>query len=123
MIMIQRGNFWAMGDAHRLPNNNMLIIDSTCLPLRDQLTRACHIEDLTWNEWLKAEYHPNDMPFWTRIREMRRDGDKKVLFEAHLTDPNDLVSWQTFGGARIQLTLSNRSRGAVKARNLPLGSG
>ena len=92
---------WAMGDAHRLPNNNMLIIDSTCLPLRDQLTRACHIEDLTWNEWLKAEYHPNDMPFWTRIREMRRDGDKKVLFEAHLIDPNDLVSWQTFGGARI----------------------
>ena len=32
---------------------------------------------------------------------MRRDGDKKVLFEAHLIDPNDLVSWQTFGGARI----------------------
>ncbi len=97
----QRVISWAMGDAHRLPNDNMFIIDSTCLPTREQLTRTCLVNDLTWNEWIREEFHPSDIPYWTRIREMKRDGDKEVVFEAHLMDPNDLVSWQTFGGARV----------------------
>ena len=92
---------WAMGDAHRLPNDNMFIIDSTCLPTREQLSRTCKVDDLTWNEWLRDEFHPSDFPYWTRLREMKRQGDKDVVFEVHLHDPNDLVSWQTFGGARV----------------------
>ncbi len=92
---------WAMGDAHRLPNDNMLVIDSTCLPTREQLTRACHVRDLTWNEWNRNEWHLNDMPYWTRIREMKRDESRDVVFEIHLEDPNEAISWQTFGGARI----------------------
>ncbi len=92
---------WAMGDAHRLPNDNMFIIDSTCLPQREQLTRTCNVGDLTWNEWKREEWHPNDMPYWTRIREMKRDETREVVFELHLDDPNELVSWQTFGGARV----------------------
>lgn len=92
---------WAMGDAHRLPNGNMLVIDSTCLPTREQLTRSCSVKDLTWNEGRRDEWHINDMPFWSRIREMRRDGSREVLCEIRLDDPNELVSWQVFGGARI----------------------
>ena len=90
-----------MGDAHRLPNDNMLIVDSICLPMREQLTSTCHVRDLTWNEWKREEWHPNDMPFWTRVREMKRDASREVVFELHLEDPNELVGWQTFGGARV----------------------
>ncbi len=92
---------WAMGDAHRLPNDNMLIIDSTCLPTRERLTLTCNVRDLTWNEKVRAEWHPNDMPFWTRVREMKRDESREVVCEIRLEDPNELVSWQTFGGARV----------------------
>ena len=92
---------WAMGDAHRLPNDNMFIIDSTCLPMREQLTRTCSVRDLTWNEWKREEWHLNDMPYWTRIREMKRDASRDVVCEIHLEDPHELVSWQTYGGERI----------------------
>ena len=92
---------WAMGDAHRLPNDNMLVIDSTCLPTREQLTRNCRVTDLTWNEWKREEWHPNDMPYWARIREMKRDAGREVVFELHLDDSNELVSWQVFGGAQV----------------------
>ena len=92
---------WAMGDAHRLPNDNMLIVDSICLPMREQLTQSCHVRDLTWNEWKREEWHPNDMPYWTRVREMKRDASREVVFELHLEDPDELVGWQTFGGARV----------------------
>ena len=92
---------WAMGDAHRLANDNMLVVDSTCLPPRARLTRACAVEDLTWNEWKRDEWHPNDMPYWARIREMKRTDAREVVFEVHLEDPNELVGWQVYGGARI----------------------
>ncbi|MDE0386482.1 MAG: aryl-sulfate sulfotransferase [Defluviicoccus sp.] len=92
---------WAMGDAHRLANDNMLIVDSICLPMREQLTASCHVRDLTWNEWKREEWHPNDMPYWTRVREMKRDASREVVFELHLEDPHELVGWQTFGGARV----------------------
>ena len=92
---------WAMGDAHRLPNDNMLIVDSICLPMREQLTATCHVRDLTWNEWKREEWHANDMPSWTRVREMKRDASREVVFELHLDDPDELIGWQTFGGARV----------------------
>ena len=92
---------WAMGDAHRLANDNMLVIDSTCLPTRAQLSRACAVEDLTWNEWKREEWHPNDMPYWARVCEMKRDASREVVFEARFDDPNELVGWQVYGGARV----------------------
>ena len=92
---------WAMGDAHRLANDNMLVVDSTCLPTRAQLSRACAMDDLTWNEWKREEWHPNDMPYWARVREMKRDASREVVFEVRFEDPNELVGWQVYGGARI----------------------
>ena len=79
----------------------MLIVDSTCLPTREQLTRNCHVKDLTWNEWKREEWHPNDMPYWTRIGEMKRDAGREVVFELRLDDPNELIGWQTFGASRV----------------------
>jgi hypothetical protein len=69
--------------------------------MREQLTRTCSVKDLTWNEWKREEFHPNDMPYWTRIRAMKRDDSREVVFEIRLDDPYELVSWQTFGGARV----------------------
>jgi hypothetical protein len=91
---------WAMGDAHRLANGNALVIDSTCLPRTERFNKLAAWEDLTWNEWKRDEWHPNDCPYWARIREMK-PGGRDVVFEVHLDDPNDLVGWQVFGGTRV----------------------
>ena len=32
---------------------------------------------------------------------MKRDASRGAVFELHLDDPNELVSRQTFGGARV----------------------
>lgn len=91
---------WAMGDAHRLPKtDNMLIIDSFCLPeadpldARGQVTKA----DLTWNERVREEWHPSDFSYWARVREYRRD-TKEIVFEARLQDPYGVAGWEVFGG-------------------------
>jgi hypothetical protein len=92
---------WAMGDAHRLPRtDNMLVIDSLCLPKREQLSRRVRHSDLTWNEWRRDEWHPSDFPYWCRIREMKRTADRDVVFEVHLDHPFELIAWECFGGAR-----------------------
>jgi hypothetical protein len=92
---------WAMGDAHRLQNDNMLVIDSLCLPNREQLNRRVKLQDLTWNEWNRAEWHPSDFPYWARIRELKRNDARDVVFELHMDDPYDIVRWECFGGARV----------------------
>jgi hypothetical protein len=92
---------WAMGDAHRLAGGNALVIDSTCLPRTERFNKIAAWEDLTWNEWKRDEWHPNDCPYWVRIREMKGGGGRDVVFEVHLDDPNDLVGWQVFGGIRV----------------------
>jgi hypothetical protein len=41
----------------------------------------------------------SDFCYWGRIREY--DPDNKILFEVHVRDPDDIVGWEVFGGARI----------------------
>ncbi|MDA0241305.1 MAG: aryl-sulfate sulfotransferase [Proteobacteria bacterium] len=93
----------AMGDAHQLPNDNMFVIDSLCLTQEEELNRlgTVKVTDLTWNEWNRSEWHIADFPSWGRIREMKRTGDRDVVFEAHVSDTNDMLGWEVFGGARI----------------------
>ncbi len=90
-----------MGDAHRLLNGNALVIDSTCLPQTERLNRMVAWEALTWNEWKRDEWHPNDCPYWACIREIKRNDVRDVLYDVHIEDPNELVGWQVFGGARV----------------------
>ena len=89
---------WAMGDAHRLANGNMLVIDSLCLPRRENLNRRVAVGDLTWSEARRDEWHPNDFPFWCRVRETKRAGE--VAFEVHIDHPHELIAWECFGGLR-----------------------
>ena len=91
---------FAMGDAHRLPNDNMMVIDSVCLPLHEQLNRRVTAEDLTWNQKRRDEWHPADFPLWGRIREMKHDASRDVVFEVHVIHPHELITWECFGGTR-----------------------
>jgi hypothetical protein len=93
---------WAMGDAHRLPvTGNMLVIDSLCLPRREQLNPRVKVDDLTWNEWLRDEWHPSDFPFWVRIRELKHTPDRETVLEIHLDHEQELITWEGFSGVRI----------------------
>jgi arylsulfate sulfotransferase len=93
---------WAMGDAHRLPQTgNMLVIDSLCLPKREQLNPRVKVDDLTWNEWLREEWHPSDFPFWVRIREMKHTNDRDTVLEIHLDHEQELITWEGFSGVRV----------------------
>ncbi|MFM9972588.1 MAG: aryl-sulfate sulfotransferase [Burkholderiales bacterium] len=86
-------NSWAMGDAHRLPKtDNMLVVYSICFPME---------EGLTYDEWNRANLHPDDMPTWARIREYTRCEPPEVLWEVQIRDPNDVVQWQVYGGLRV----------------------
>ena len=96
---------WAMGDAHRLPQtDNMLVIDSFCTPEGPALNRleSVTISDLTWNSWNRSEWHPNDLATWARIREMKRDGDREIVFQVRVDNEHDIVGWEVFGGARVK---------------------
>lgn len=93
---------WAMGDAHRLPEtDNRLVIDSLCLPEADPLDAWGKVRktDLTWNERVREEWHPSDFAYWARVREYRRD-TREVVFEARIEDPDGIMGWEVFGGAR-----------------------
>ncbi len=96
---------WAMGDAHRLAEtDNMLVIDSFCTPEGPELNRmgTIKVDDLTWNEWRRDEWTPNDFATWGRIREMKRDGGREVVFEVRVDHEHDIVGWEVFGGARVK---------------------
>ena len=93
---------WAMGDAHRLPEtDNRLVIDSLCLPEADPLDARGKVRktDLTWNERVREEWHPSDFAYWARVREYRRD-TSEVAFEARIEDPDGIMGWEVFGGAK-----------------------
>ena len=86
-------NSWAMGDAHRLPlTDNMLVVYSICFPMAD---------GLTYDEWNRANLHPDDLPTWARIREVTRTEPPEVLWEMQIRDLNDVVQWQVYGGLRV----------------------
>ncbi|MEE3000802.1 MAG: aryl-sulfate sulfotransferase [Pseudomonadota bacterium] len=93
---------WAMGDCHRLPGTgNRLVIDSFCTPEGPalDLQGKISIDDLQWKEWDRSNWHMSDFCYWGRIREYGRAN--KIVFEVHVRDPDDLVGWEVFGGARI----------------------
>lgn len=95
---------WAMGDCHRLPETgNMLVIDSFCVKEGPELTWQGNVtlNDLTWYEWDRKNWHMSDFPYWGRIREYKRDSNREILFEAVVKDPDDLVGWEVYGGTRI----------------------
>ena len=93
---------WAMGDAHRLPEtDNMLVIDSFCLPEADPLDARGDVRhaDLTWDERVRNSWHPSDFSYWGRIREYRRS-DREVVFETLPGDPLGIMGWEVFGGTK-----------------------
>lgn len=94
---------WAMGDAHHLLNGNMLVIDSVCLPAKDELNRlgTVKVSDLKWDEWDRSFWHISDFPSYGRIREMKREADQETVYEVHVNDIHDMVGWEVFGGARL----------------------
>mgnify|MGYP001158623316 FL=1 len=91
---------FAMGDAHRLANGNMMVIDSVCLPQHEQLNRRVTAADLTWNQKRRDEWHPADFASWGRIREMTNDETRSVVYEVHVRHPHELITWECFGGTR-----------------------
>ena len=96
-------NSWAMGDAHRLPvTDNMLVIDSTCDPVDEPITHTGAVShaDLTWNNQARDEFNTADFPAWVRIRELARNETADVLWEVHLTHPDEIIGWMVFGGFR-----------------------
>ncbi|MBT5939783.1 MAG: hypothetical protein HOG95_07625 [Rhodospirillaceae bacterium] len=93
---------WAMGDCHRLPNTgNRLVIDSFCAPegpvldVQGKIT----VDDFQWKEWDRSKWHMSDFCYWGRIREY--GAGNKIMFEVHVRDPDDIVGWEVFGGARV----------------------
>ena len=93
---------FAMGDAHRLENGNMMVIDSVCLPEHEQLNRRVAAEDLTWQQKRRDVWHPADFPLWGRVREMKHDASREVLLEVHVRHPRELITWECFGGTRAE---------------------
>ena len=94
---------WAMGDAHRMPNTgNIFIVDSACAPMRDVLNKSGTLtwDDLDWRLGPRESWHVTDFPAWVRVREYGGADNSDVVFEVHLLDQNDVVSWQVFGGLR-----------------------
>jgi hypothetical protein len=92
-----------MGDAHRMPNTgNIFIVDSACAPMRDVLNKSGTLtwDDLDWRLGPRESWHVTDFPAWVRVREYGGADNSDVVFEVHLLDQNDVVSWQVFGGLR-----------------------
>ena len=90
----------AMGDAHRLANGNMMVIDSVCLPQHEQLNRCVTAADLTWSQKRRDEWHPSDFASWGRIRKMTNDESRSVVYQVHVRHPHELITWEYFDGTR-----------------------
>jgi len=86
-------NSWAMGDTHRLPQtDNMLVIYTICLTRR---------EGLQYDPF-KLEPHVGEVPTHTRIREYTRTNPPEVVSEIHVRDENDILQWQVYGGLQVE---------------------
>ncbi|PHS37001.1 MAG: hypothetical protein COA91_11150 [Robiginitomaculum sp.] len=92
-------NGWAMGDAHRLPiTDNMLIIDALCVP---------QIEGISYDQYDTSKRSTDDFPYRPRIREYKRNDtddnnvNKDMVFNVELYDSDELILWQVYGGMRI----------------------
>lgn len=87
-------NAWAMGDAHRLPKtDNMLVIYSFCIDMRPGTTLNETDTDKIFNG-----VFPTQGP---RIREYTHTSPAELLFDVRMRDPSDVISWTAYGGERI----------------------
>jgi hypothetical protein len=86
-------NSWAMGDAHRLPQtDNVLVIYAICVPRRP---------NLAYDEWQTEKPSVAEFPFGARIREYTRTTPPETLFDLEVADPNDVIQWEVYGGLRV----------------------
>ncbi|MGH8760867.1 MAG: aryl-sulfate sulfotransferase, partial [Burkholderiales bacterium] len=93
---------WAMGDAHRLPaTDNMLVIDAACGERRPNLTPYYNLRD--------PLRHIVEFPMWARIRETTR-GTGELVWEVRIADPNEILQWAVFGGVRVPSLYSDTVR-------------
>lgn len=82
---------WAMGDAHRLPaTNNMLVIRSFCPPITDKLNDQ--------NEYDLSRRFVDDVPYAGRVEEFSRTSPARRLSQIRFDDPNEVLQWQLYGG-------------------------
>lgn len=82
---------WAMGDAHRLPTtNNMLVIRSFCPPITDKLNDQ--------NEYDLTQRFVDDVPYAGRVEEYSRTSPGTRLSQTRFDDPNEILQWQLYGG-------------------------
>ena len=96
-------NSFAMGDTHRLPQtNNMLVVYSICLARRD---------GLQYNPFI-LEPHVNEVPSYTRIREYTRTDPPEVVSEIIVKDENDILVWQVYGGLHVESLYPQSASGA-----------
>jgi arylsulfate sulfotransferase len=82
---------WAMGDAHRLPaTDNMLVIRSFCPPITDQLNDQ--------NEYDLTRRFVDDVPYAGRVEEFSRTSPAIRMSQIRFDDPNEILQWQLYGG-------------------------
>ena len=85
-------NGWAMGDAHRLPKtDNMLVIFALCVP---------YVEGLTFDEYDATHRHVDEFPNHGRVREYTRTTPAEILFDVDILDTDDMLQWEVYGGLR-----------------------
>lgn len=81
-----------MGDAHLLPKTrNILIVDPVCMD---------ESEPLTYQQKDFSKRHISEVNHKARIREYTRQKNPKVLWEVVLSDPEEVLNWQVYGGFR-----------------------
>lgn len=104
----------AMSDAWRLPRtDNILEVAAIC---------ARNRPGMTWNDQDWTRPSPEDQARnASRLREYTRTVPAEVLFEVLVRDPNDLISWELYGGQRID-SLYPTSWGRSSAWALPIPS-
>lgn len=93
-------NTYAMGDAHRLPRtNNILVAYSLCFP---------NLKVETFDSMDRSKVHTDDLPTSPRIQELTRTTPPRVLFEVWLKPPFDLIQWEVYGVYRMPSLYLNR---------------
>jgi arylsulfate sulfotransferase len=86
-------NSFAMGDAHRLPKtDNILVAYSLCFP-------KLKLETFTTMD--RSKVHPDDLPVTPKIVEYSRTSPARRLWEVRIKPPFDLMQWEVYGVYRL----------------------
>ena len=88
----------AMGDVHWMPQtDNVLVFYGACAARRD---------DMSYD--LKDIRYLLEFPMWTRVREFAHTNPPEIVFEAVIADPDEILSWECFGGLRVSSLYPSR---------------